>query len=624
MDFSRECLDKSTEFGVLWYYGNKDGKIVPKDVEKYNLKLLFKFIQIHKDVVDYEHWTILFKGFFVIMLNRLELIHREFKTLGTNLKKKDKPTISEFQLILNKKVDIEIDLLSIDQPAPVTKKAAKKVVEKKKKDTLIKEAPAIYLGDPELEAANTVEQLQDDGFGGQLVSNGPINVDEFFDVTTASQQQQRPTTPERQYADDLPDLNLSPIGHVSQSAFGQIDDTIEPLDQDDTLVNPLDSQLKSREQFAESERPSALPSSLMRSADLSIGEFDFQQPSSQPLSQAPSLAQSRAASQHESQQGSQQRSELSFNLSEIDEQQQQPQQSRKRRRAQVGLIIDEVNQLPNNFFNINQEYHNKHVSINFVKPTTLPVDRLFTRPLISNSINPVDEELNFYSTEPCDTDQLVFREFPDDEDEEDRLSERSAAFSQHGDDRLEDDAIIEQVTRDLLFSMVDQVSIQIDRQDEQPMDWLPDDDWQPDYPAHFDSHLDSHTEMARDASSRQIGRSYLSSFEPVMMQSNYETTRTTAIRDRDLDSLRSFRGEDEFASQNISVLSELSESYVNKILDVLESNDGEITFSALTEGFRRSEAAKCFADLLAMKMRREVELIQHDTTHFDEIYIKKI
>lgn len=611
MDFSRQCLDKNSEFGVLWYYGNKEGKIVPKDVEKLNMKILFQFIQVHKDVIEYEHWTLLFRGFFVIMLNRLELINRKFKALSGDLKKKSKPTISEFQLIVSDQVDVDIELLSIE--APPAKKQATKRAQKKRLDTLIRETPNVFLSDPDLDTGATNLPLLDDGFGGNLVSNGPVNVEEYFDLSRAPADQQAKTPPRTlQYADDLPDLTLSPIGRV--------DDTIQQLpDQDSTLVQ--DSNLQSREAFL-SDRPSALPSSF-RSADLSIAERISQDDQlSQPLSQAASQAD--GSQRPESQHGSQRthESELSFSLFALDEPGEPQRRGRKRRRDN-DLVIDERIEYSDRFHENNQKYHDKHVSFNLATPI-LSVDRLFRRPLIPSLIEPITE--SYYSTEQRDTDELVTREIPQDEDEQtDYLSDigspahSPAAFSQRADDfgldNLQVDPI-EQVSRDLLTSLVDEVSMQIDREDEQP---------QADYTERSpDSRLDSRIEIQRDGSSRQISRRYYSDFEPMMVQSDYTASRVFGRRDLDLDSLASYRGDDELASHNLSVLSELSFSYVDTILDMLDENDGQITFSELTHDFKRREAAKCFADLLCLKMRREIEMIQHDTTYYAEIYIKKI
>ena len=82
--------------------------------------------------------------------------------------------------------------------------------------------------------------------------------------------------------------------------------------------------------------------------------------------------------------------------------------------------------------------------------------------------------------------------------------------------------------------------------------------------------------------------------------------------------------DDKYATYSLRTNQNLNFSYIQTINNTLNEKNNLITFRELTQGFKKSEAALCFSDLLAMKMSGTIELTQTETYDFGDIYIEKI
>lgn len=624
MDFSRECLDKKSEFGVLWFYGNKEGRIVPRDVERLDVHTLFKFIQVHKDVIAHQHWVILFRGFFVIMLNRLELIHRQFKNLHLDIKRKSKPTFSEFQLLLNETVDLDIDFLTLQPPPPPPEQKQPRRLPRK--STLIREAPSVLLGDQDLDITSDALNvpLVDDGFGGNL--NTEISANEFFDLgagagSEASQQRRphfeqdddfdfptsQPTSqPASQPASQptsqplsqrlrvpaasLPDLNVSADPSAQLSTDRQFDSlaTIQrpPTIQDESSIQPSRASASGVEGDAQSLGAPELPPGQ---AERSVHQQpeDRQQPENQQQEPA--------------------ESEASFSLSELGE------PRRRRARRGRGVILDAVIEHGPRFHANNQRYQERNVHRHgFALPGFVPVSRLFGQPVISKDIPLI--RVN-YTTERRETAELVIREIPTEEHELPRADEGSLdgidslpVSPVHSGDYGEEvrASPTEQISRNLLGDIVDQVSLQVDRQLGRPAG------------DRSSMQYSDRVELLRASVATGISQHHFSDFEPMTLRSDH-TADASGLHERreaDLDSVGSYKAYDDgragqrSPAPSQSTTSEFSFTFFETILDQLKEKNGQTTFSELTRNFKRRDAAKMFADLLTLKMRGEIELIQ--------------
>ena len=272
------------------------------------------------------------------------------------------------------------------------------------------------------------------------------------------------------------------------------------------------------------------------------------------------------------------------------------------------------------FHENNQRYQERNMHIHLLPmPGLVSVQELFNRPTIPHSIPSICPAK--YSTERRETDELVIKEFPDEELPRVELPDLDGIDSLPVSPARSETQYspTEQASRNLLSSLVSQVSLQVDRQ-----------------PGRADStQYSDRVEMAR-GSMTAASRRYFSDFEPMMVQSDYTVGAGGLFGSSqpDLDSLASYKADDERAAsslgENVSQRSqagqpsELSFSFIDTVLDQLEDQNGATTFSELTRNFKRADAAKMFADLLMMKMRGQIELIQEDPTAYSEIRVLKI